>query len=418
MHRLSVAAFFKMLFARLAIAMILVVALAAHSFRRLVRNSDLPRNNDIAIIGTFYNDGWFEAHARPLIESEEVGRLYIISDRPIQTNSPKIVFRCPGETSRRFLGRQLSRLATLLSVGWSCRPAIYMGYHIMPNAPLAVFAAALFRGKSAYQMTGGPLQIQDGGYLSENPLLRATARPSRLQERLLFALLRRIDAVVVRGSSAKHFVQENRLSDHCFVITGAVDTTRFQAESSPKEYDLVYVGRILEDKGIELLLEVVLELAAHIPDLKVALVGDGADRTRFESETKQKNLSHIVSFVGQSDAVETYLAKSKAFILLSDSEGMSIAAIEAMASGLPVLCRDVGDLRDLVKHGVNGLLFKTNDAARIAVDIADRLKDDETLEHMSVHAQQIIAEDYSIRAMTQRWEPELLRLFGRREAAT
>ena len=385
---------------------------SAHRIRRLFSKKVAFRNSDVVVLGTFYNAGWFEAHIIPLTRSAHIRNLYIICDDPLPATSEKIIFCCPTNRMKRILGRQFSRLCMLLSVGWKHRPALYMGYHVMPNAPLALLGASVFGGKSIYQMTGGPIQVVEGGYRSENPLLRATMRPSRVQENLIFSMLRSMDAIVVRGNNALNFVRENSLSDHSFIITGAVDVHRFTPSSADKKFDLIYVGRIIEVKGIDLLLNVVRLLSIQLPNIRVALVGDGRDRGHFESETKRMGIEHNVYFVGKSTSVELELQRGRAFILLSENEGMSIAAIEAMAAGLPVICRDVGDLGDLIVCGENGILIEGSRPESIATQVLDMFDDPDVLLSMGSNARDRAEENYSHEAMSCRWDRELKRLFS------
>jgi len=266
--------------------------------------------------------------------------------------------------------------------------------------------ASLFGGKAIYQMTGGPIQIVKGGFRSENPLLRATGGPSWLQEKLLFSLVRCFDVVVVRGSKARDFVYQNRLSKNCFIITGAMDTDRFKPDGE-RDIDVIYVARLIENKGHEEYLSAIKLLHKSRPDIKASIVGDGPLRTLLEQTVNSTGINNNVCFHGKLKDVVPVLQKSKIYVLLSATEGMSIAMLEAMAVGLPVVVHDVGDLSDAIKYKNCGVLIDNVEPANVASEIERLLDKDELWEEYSRSARQTIVEQYSVEAISNRWQHEL-----------
>ena len=119
-------------------------------------------------------------------------------------------------------------------------------------------------------MTGGPIQISGGGNGSENMLLRKLGRPSRALEAIMFHVVRQFDCVVVRGNSAKAFVAEHRLCDHCEIITGSVDVSRFAPDSLPPEFDMVCVARLVSYKGVDAFLAILALVAKSRPSVIIS----------------------------------------------------------------------------------------------------------------------------------------------------
>jgi len=373
-----------------------------------LQSSTKRRPNRLVMIGTFYNPGWFYAHVGPLIRCEQIDEVIVITDEPVALDMENVSFQCPSPTLNARVGRMAARLLTVLRVGWQYRPIIYMGYHVMPNSPWALLGARLFGGKAMYQMTGGPVQIEGGGYLSENPLLRATGDRSKLQEQLLYAMVRCFDAVIVRGSKAQQFVRDQQLNKRCIVITGAMDITRFSpGDAELKDFDIVYVARLVPVKGLLLFLEVVAQIKASLPSVRVAIVGDGPLYDELIKQSERLGIRDNLHFLGKLSDVIPVLRRARVYVLLSENEGMSIAMLEAMSCGLPVVARDVGDLGDAITGRDSGVLVEKIDRQVIADATLRLLTDEAQWQRQSLAARQTIIELFSVDAITERWEKEI-----------
>jgi glycosyltransferase involved in cell wall biosynthesis len=144
---------------------------------------------------------------------------------------------------------------------------------------------------------------------------------------------------------------------------GGVDTVRFHPDQRsfalrdrlsggrPDQPLLLYVGRLAREKGIESLAWVMDEL----PEARLALVGDGPDRIRLE-RVFAKLPVHFAGFLAGDELAAAY-ASADVFVMPSSTETLGFVALEAMASGVPVVAADAGGLRDVVQHGENGLLY-------------------------------------------------------------
>ena len=144
---------------------------------------------------------------------------------------------------------------------------------------------------------------------------------------------------------------------------GGVDTDRFHPEKRsfglrdrlsggrPDQPLLLYVGRLAREKGVESLAWVMDEL----PEARLALVGDGPDRMRLE-RVFAKLPVHFAGFLA-GDELAGAFASADVFVMPSSTETLGFVALEAMASGVPVVAADAGGLRDVVQHGENGLLY-------------------------------------------------------------
>jgi glycosyltransferase involved in cell wall biosynthesis len=109
-------------------------------------------------------------------------------------------------------------------------------------------------------------------------------------------------------------------------------------------------------KGVNHLIEALSVLAPEFPDLRLEIAGDGSLRGDLELRCRQLRLSDIVSFLGWRNDLPSVMAGWDVFVLPSLNEGFGVAALEAMAAGLPVIASDVGGLSELVENGETGWL--------------------------------------------------------------
>ncbi|MDI6718733.1 MAG: glycosyltransferase family 4 protein [Methanomicrobiales archaeon] len=145
------------------------------------------------------------------------------------------------------------------------------------------------------------------------------------------------------------------------VVPNGIDVRRIQgipAADSPS--DVIFVGRLIPEKHVDLLLQALAILREALPDIRCAIVGDGPERERLIRLSRDLGLSGSVSFSGfldSSDAVMGAMKASKVFVLPSTREGFGMSALEAMACGLPVVTVDhPQNAARMLVDGRNGLL--------------------------------------------------------------
>ncbi|MDH3717924.1 MAG: glycosyltransferase family 4 protein, partial [Planctomycetota bacterium] len=174
-----------------------------------------------------------------------------------------------------------------------------------------------------------------------------------LRNRLLIpAIFRRARSVVVQMPGIQNDLQEqlekagkaelNRsLQSRIAVVPNGVTVACSQRSRGTK---VVYIGRLVADKGVADLLQALKEL----PNLDALIVGDGPDRQRLESMAQGSR----VTFVGEvpPEEVVQYLQQARMLVLPSLREGLANVILEAMANGVPVVTTRVEGTADLVRH--------------------------------------------------------------------
>jgi N-acetyl-alpha-D-glucosaminyl L-malate synthase BshA len=135
---------------------------------------------------------------------------------------------------------------------------------------------------------------------------------------------------------------------------------------------LVHVSNFRRVKRIPDVIDVFARVRSQIP-VRLVLVGDGPERPRAEEDVQQRGLHDDVRWMGKSTEVERILSMSDVFLLPSESESFGLAALEAMASFVPVVATRAGGLPEVVDHGDSGYLEAVGDTEAMARDVLELL---------------------------------------------
>jgi len=229
-----------------------------------------------------------------------------------------------------------------------------------------------------------------------------------LRVRLTRFLFNRADAVVAvsrETATLLHDLFDLRL-EKVQVIRNGIDTRAAAVPSGPPlprpegRPVLCAVGRLVAQKNQAVLFPVMARLLedGYAPRLLVA--GEGELRRALEQARDAAGLKDRVVFLGRRDDVAAVLAGCDIFLLPSLFEGTSLALLEAMAAGKPIVASDVPGNRDILRHGQTALLCPPTDAAAIA-EAVRRLSDNPGLAAaLGEAARHEVRKNYSIEGMT------------------
>jgi glycosyltransferase involved in cell wall biosynthesis len=165
----------------------------------------------------------------------------------------------------------------------------------------------------------------------------------------------------------------------------------------------VFVGRLAPEKNLETLLEAWKIVVRSHREARLILVGDGPERPKLESKAAALNFGlGIVQFRGVFNEPERFLKEAAVFVLPSKEEGMSIALLEAMALGMPIVASDIPGNRQLIIDGVYGRLSPYDDPEKLALAILAQWHDKEAALKMATVARQRVIDEFSISAVARR----------------
>lgn len=165
---------------------------------------------------------------------------------------------------------------------------------------------------------------------------------------------------------------------------------------------LLFVGRLVERKGVHVLLDA-LALLPEEPPIHVQVVGDGPERAALEHRARSLGVSERVTFQGyiSREALERQLRTCDALVLPAvpdskgDIEGLGVVLLEAMSFGKPVVASMAGGITDIVRPGENGLLVPPGDPAALASAIEGMARYPRGLRKMGEVARADVGERFS-----------------------
>jgi 1,4-alpha-glucan branching enzyme len=195
-----------------------------------------------------------------------------------------------------------------------------------------------------------------------------------------------------------------------------IDTTLFRPLPVPKaaEPTVLFVGKLVRSKGVEVLTEAACEVAKDFPNLRLRLVGRGEDSVidLLRGKVARHGLESMLELPGfvRREDLPQELARAHLFAAPSQYEGgPGFVYLEAMACGLPVIgCRGSG-AAEVIRHQQNGLLVDPGDVSALAVALRTLLGDPSANLAMGQRAARFVAEE----ADTRRCVAEIARFYER-----
>jgi glycosyltransferase involved in cell wall biosynthesis len=137
---------------------------------------------------------------------------------------------------------------------------------------------------------------------------------------------------------------------------------------------------------------------------RLVIIGDGPERSALENIVENRGLAASVVFAGARSDVRDLLPGFDVFVSSSDTEGMSVALVEACWAGLPIAATDVGGTREIVSPGVNGLLVPRRDPTALAEAMNRLLGDDDDRRRMGREARARAERRWTVEAMREAYE--------------
>lgn len=173
---------------------------------------------------------------------------------------------------------------------------------------------------------------------------------------------------------------------------------------------ILYVGRLMREKGVGDVIRAAATLVGRLPDLTLALVGEGPARSELQVLTGGLGLGGRVSFEGwiSHEQIAAYMAAADVLVAPSLLEGQGLTVLEAMAAGTPVVATNVGGIPDMVSHRGTGLLVGAGCPEEIASAVEWLCRSESDRASMVDRARRLVDERYSRAASAARFS-ELFR---------
>jgi len=201
-----------------------------------------------------------------------------------------------------------------------------------------------------------------------------------------------------------------------FIDLAHYDRDRYPCRKSallePGEKMVMHISNFREVKRVRDVVRIFAGIARTVP-ARLVLVGDGPDRSAAMDEAQSLGVENRVVFLGKQDSVAELLACADLFLLPSASESFGLAALEAMAIGVPVIATRAGGLPEVVDHGVSGYLADIGAVDEMADAGVTLLRDAERWLKASLAGRAIAVERFGADAIVPQYEDYYHRVLGR-----
>jgi sugar transferase (PEP-CTERM/EpsH1 system associated) len=227
----------------------------------------------------------------------------------------------------------------------------------------------------------------------------------RWQQRML---LRRAASFVqqfvcVSHDSARYVIEQGVPAARVKTLWNGIDLARFAYQEPCHDGSIVTVARLSPEKDIATLLHAARQVINHLPRARFEIAGDGPCRNQLTQLAKDLQLEKNVIFHGEVRDIPALLGRGRLFVLPSQSEGISLTLLEAMARGLPIVATQVGGNPELVVSGHTGLLVSPRDPMALAQAIL-QLNNAKVATQMGVAGRRRVEAYFDIREMIAAYE--------------
>lgn len=184
-----------------------------------------------------------------------------------------------------------------------------------------------------------------------------------------------------------------------YVIHNSVEVSKI--EKGIKYGQIVYVGRLLFYKNLEVVVKAINLIKDIEPKIKLVIIGSGPHKESLENLVKALELQKHVEFRGYLEEVEKtgIIAESQALVFPSLYEGFGLVVLEAFAQTKPVLGSNVRPISDIVEHGITGYVLDPHDEKSWADHILKIIRNQDKTIQMGYAARHVLESNYSPKSM-------------------
>ncbi len=219
----------------------------------------------------------------------------------------------------------------------------------------------------------------------------------------------------LRQETATHFATDKRID----VIPNFVDPERFRRNDGAfchmfgdmGDRFLCHISNFRPVKRVMDVVEVFARVAVQVPS-RLVMLGDGPDRSRAEAYCREHGLRDRVLFLGNVPKLQEVLGGCDLLLLPSESESFGMAALEAMASEVPVITTSSGGLPEVVSEGETGYLLPIGDVDGMAARAIEILRDDDLHRRMGRRGRELAIERFDEDRIVPRYRELYERVIG------
>jgi glycosyltransferase involved in cell wall biosynthesis len=238
-----------------------------------------------------------------------------------------------------------------------------------------------------------------------DPRVHRESLPVRVLRRLTY---RRASCLVVQTNAVRAWGKRMTGKERVVSIPNPVAIPQARSATHPSVSDqslrVVAMGRLVRQKGFDLLLQAFSEVTPRFPHTSLVIYGDGPEREALQAQADALGLDGRVSFPGQTDRAAQALGDAALFVLPSRYEGFPNVLIEAMSLGRAVIAFDCpSGPAEIIRHEIDGLLVPACDVEALAAAMTRLLSDSELRARIAARAAEV-SDRYSLQRVIADWE--------------
>jgi glycosyltransferase involved in cell wall biosynthesis len=245
--------------------------------------------------------------------------------------------------------------------------------------------------------------------------LLSSGKPAWIRYALFGERLQRRGTLFIAVSEfiRSRLIQSGFPSDRTIVHHNGVDVTAFTpAQREAEDPTILSVGRLVEKKGMEYLIEAFARIAGELPEVRLEIAGDGPLRPSLERLTRDRGLSARVTFHGSLPHRTVAASMQRAAIVCQpsvtaadgDSEGLPTTVLEAAATARPLIGTHHSGIPEVIVDGATGFLVAERDVAALADRLLLLMKNAELRKRMGEAGRKRIEEHFDLRKQSKRLE--------------
>lgn len=203
------------------------------------------------------------------------------------------------------------------------------------------------------------------------------------------SFLRKCQAIICPTKAIAKQIKQGFPKAKTVIIPNGINTNLFSPSKSKKKKQIIYVGRVDKEKGIDQLIKTFQDIGQTLPKYKLVVVGDGNYLEKAQKLTHRLKLSQNILFLGpkKREKLPKLLNESFLFLTLSETEVMPLAILEAAACGLPVIAPKLPSFEEVFWHQKGTILV--NRFSDFGPTVTSLLKNDKKLKKLSSEARQV-----------------------------
>ncbi|MDP9051295.1 MAG: glycosyltransferase family 4 protein [Acidobacteriota bacterium] len=219
-------------------------------------------------------------------------------------------------------------------------------------------------------------------------------------------VLRKFARVVAVSDEVKNILLESGVrADRICMVHNGIDLRPFRGVAPSLRGDgpellVGLVGRLAREKGVDVFLAAAARVLRELPGARFVVVGEGPDREKLDRTVDELKVGENVKMLGRRDDMPAVYASLDIMVSSSRQEGLPMAILEGMASGLPLVASAVGEVPTVVRDGVTGLLVPADHVEQLAAGILELLRDEAKRKRFGAAARKLIEDEYSAERMT------------------